>query len=66
MPSLARLARLSGHDTRERIGQIGVPTMVLVGERDIVNPPKVSGELASGLRRRTTDRFARCWPSAPR
>ena len=40
----------TGHDTRKRIGQIGVPTMVLVGERDIVNPPKVSGELASGLR----------------
>jgi pimeloyl-ACP methyl ester carboxylesterase len=33
------------HDARDRLGQIQVPTLVLVGELDTVNPPRVSQEL---------------------
>ena len=35
------------HDARERLQQIEVPTLVLVGERDLVNPPRVAEELVS-------------------
>jgi 3-oxoadipate enol-lactonase len=38
------------HDTRERLDQIGLPCLVLVGERDIVNPLAASAELADRLR----------------
>ena len=37
------------HDAKERVGEIGVPTMVLVGEMDIVNPPRVAIELAESI-----------------
>ena len=37
------------HDTRERAGQIQVPCLVLVGELDTVNPPRVSADLAQRL-----------------
>lgn len=33
------------HDARDRLGQIAVRTLVLVGEMDVVNPPKVAREL---------------------
>jgi 3-oxoadipate enol-lactonase len=37
------------HDARERAGQIQVPCLVLVGELDTVNPPRVSADLAQRL-----------------
>ena len=34
------------HDARDRLGRIAVPTLVLVGHMDLVNPPRVAQELA--------------------
>lgn len=33
------------HDTRDRLDRIKVPTLVMVGELDLVNPPRVAYEL---------------------
>jgi pimeloyl-ACP methyl ester carboxylesterase len=37
------------HDTRDRLGQIHVPTLVLVGALDLVNPPEVARSLAGAI-----------------
>ncbi len=39
----------AGHDTRDRLKQINAPCLVLVGELDLVNPPRVAAELAAAL-----------------
>lgn len=35
------------HDTRDRLGSIAVPTLVLYGEEDVICPPRHSREIAS-------------------
>ena len=40
------------HDTRDRLGQIRVPCLVLAGELDLLNPPRVAAELAERLPKR--------------
>jgi len=37
------------HDTKDRLAMIQVPTLVLVGELDLLNPPRVAGELAEQI-----------------
>jgi 3-oxoadipate enol-lactonase len=37
------------HEARDRLASIRVPCLVLVGERDLVNPPAVAEELASAI-----------------
>ena len=46
-----RAARAAfGFNTRERLGEISAPTLVVVGEDDRVTPPVCSEELAAGIR----------------
>jgi 3-oxoadipate enol-lactonase len=42
---LAQLSSIQTHDTRDRVGGISVPTMVLAGEEDILIPVSLSKEL---------------------
>jgi 3-oxoadipate enol-lactonase len=38
------------HDTKSRLAAISVPTLVLVGELDLLNPPRVAAELGQLIR----------------
>ena len=57
-PGRRRCARrsscLSTHDVRERLGEIAVPTLVLVGEHDEETPPAYAEALAGRHRRART------------
>jgi 3-oxoadipate enol-lactonase len=37
------------HDTTDRLGTIAVPSLVLTGELDLLNPPRVAAELAERI-----------------
>lgn len=39
-----------GHETRSQLWAVRAPTLVLVGEHDLVNPPRVAEELAGLIR----------------
>lgn len=48
--AFGRLARAAGtHDARDRVGDISAPCLVLVGEFDLVNPPRAAEELAKAI-----------------
>jgi pimeloyl-ACP methyl ester carboxylesterase len=52
MPTEAYLAQLNviqQHDTTERVAQIGVPTLVLAGEEDILIPARLSKRLQEAI-----------------
>ena len=44
-----QFAAANEHDTRDRIGQITAPTLVLVGKEDMLLPVKMSEDLAAGI-----------------
>ena len=51
------------HDTLARLGEIRQPTLVLCGAHDLLTPPKLQRELASGIKdaRLVSIRAARTW-----
>ncbi|WP_165234166.1 alpha/beta fold hydrolase [Aquisphaera insulae] len=49
--AFARQARSAmGHDARRLLGSVDVPCLVLSGELDLVNPPRIAGELSGLIR----------------
>lgn len=45
----AAIASLNKSDTRELLWRITVPTLVIVGEKDIITPPAESRALSDGI-----------------
>jgi 3-oxoadipate enol-lactonase len=46
---LAQLAAIQRHDTTERLGALGLPTLVLAGEADMLIPPIQSRRLHAAM-----------------
>src|SRR5580693_10296907 len=46
---LAQLAAIQNHDTTDRLGDIGVPALVLAGEEDILIPVALSRRIHEGI-----------------
>jgi 3-oxoadipate enol-lactonase len=46
---LAQLSSIQTHDTTARLGEMGVPTLVLAGEEDILIPVRLSRRLHEGI-----------------
>jgi pimeloyl-ACP methyl ester carboxylesterase len=44
-----QIAAGNTHDTRDRLGKIAVPTLVLIGKEDLVLPLHMSENLAAGI-----------------
>ena len=40
---------MTAHDTRDRLGEIAVPTLVITGEADLICPPRLGREVATGI-----------------
>lgn len=45
----AQAAACAGHDALDRLGQIGVPTLVTAGSRDVFTPPRYARQLADAI-----------------
>ena len=62
---LAQLSSIQTHDTRDRVGGISAPTMVLAGEEDILIPVSLSKELHASIPgatwKTTRGGHACCW-----
>jgi pimeloyl-ACP methyl ester carboxylesterase len=43
------IAHVAGFDVRDRLGEIDVPALVLVGTRDLLTPPASARQLVAGL-----------------
>jgi pimeloyl-ACP methyl ester carboxylesterase len=48
-PFAAQAAACASHDALERLGSIGVPALVTVGDLDVFTPPRFSEELAERI-----------------
>ena len=53
-----QVAAAAAHNTRDRLDTLRVPTRVLVGNDDLVNPPEVAQELADRIEGATLHVFA--------
>ncbi|NMC71694.1 MAG: alpha/beta fold hydrolase [Myxococcales bacterium] len=47
--AVADFAACDGFDVRSRLSEVRVPAVVMVGEDDVMTPPKLSRELAAGI-----------------
>lgn len=45
------LSHIAGFDVRDRLGEVDVPAMVMVGTRDLLTPPALARQLVEGLPR---------------
>lgn len=58
--AVADFAACDGFDVRARLAEVRVPVVVMVGEDDVMTPPKLSRELAAGIPGARLRAFPRC------